>query len=46
MSQIRTRYAAVVYVVVFVASALIVWRRGYLHMEGLRGAVHTKHVAD
>jgi len=46
MSQIRTRYAAVVYVVVFLASVLIVWRKGYLRMEGLRGAVHTKHVAD
>jgi len=29
MSQIRTRYAAVVYVLVFVVSALIVWRKGY-----------------
>jgi UDP-GlcNAc:undecaprenyl-phosphate GlcNAc-1-phosphate transferase len=38
MSQIRTRYAAVVYVLVFVASGLIVWRKGYLKMEGLRGA--------
>jgi UDP-GlcNAc:undecaprenyl-phosphate GlcNAc-1-phosphate transferase len=39
MSQIRTRYAAIVYVLVFVVSALIVWRKGYLRMEGLRGAV-------
>jgi len=29
MSQIRTRYAAVVYVLVVIASALIVWRKGY-----------------
>jgi len=42
MSQIRTRYAAVVYVVVFAASALVVWKRGYLKMEGLRGAVRLK----
>lgn len=42
MSQIRTRYAAVVYVLVFVVSALVVWRKGYLKMEGLRGAIHKK----
>ena len=39
MSQIRTRYAAVVHVFVFVISALVVWKKGYLKMEGLRGAV-------
>jgi len=39
MSQIRTRYAAVVYVIVFAVSALIVWKKGYLKMEGLRGAI-------
>jgi UDP-GlcNAc:undecaprenyl-phosphate GlcNAc-1-phosphate transferase len=39
MSQIRTRYAAVVCIVAVVASAFIVWRKGYLKMEGLRGAV-------
>jgi hypothetical protein len=40
MSQIRTRYAAVVYIFVFVISALVVWKKGYLKMEGLRGAIH------
>jgi UDP-GlcNAc:undecaprenyl-phosphate GlcNAc-1-phosphate transferase len=40
MSQIRTRYAAVVYVIVFAVSAVIVWKKGYLKMEGLRGAIH------
>jgi len=40
MSQIRTRYAAVVYIFVFLISALVVWKKGYLKMEGLRGAVH------
>jgi UDP-GlcNAc:undecaprenyl-phosphate GlcNAc-1-phosphate transferase len=40
MSQIRTRYAAGVYVFVFVVSAFVVWRKGYLKMEGLRGAIH------
>ncbi len=39
MSQIRTRYAAVVYVCVFTISALVVWAKGYLKMEGLRGVV-------
>jgi UDP-GlcNAc:undecaprenyl-phosphate GlcNAc-1-phosphate transferase len=42
MSQIRTRYAAVVYVFVFVVSAIIVWKKGYLKMEGLRGAINKK----
>ncbi|HDZ69454.1 MAG TPA: undecaprenyl/decaprenyl-phosphate alpha-N-acetylglucosaminyl 1-phosphate transferase, partial [Phycisphaerales bacterium] len=42
MSQIRTKYAAVVYVLVFVVSGLIVWRKDYLKMEGLRGAVRKK----
>ena len=42
MSQIRTRYAVVVYVLVFVVSGLIVWQKGYLKMEGLRGAVRKK----
>ncbi len=39
MSQIRTRYAAVVHTFVFLVSGLIVWRKGYLKMEGLRGAI-------
>ena len=39
MSQIRTRYAAVVHLFVFAISALVVWKKGYLKMEGLRGAI-------
>jgi hypothetical protein len=39
MSQIRTRYAAVVYILVVVISALVVWHKGYLRMQGLRGVV-------
>jgi UDP-GlcNAc:undecaprenyl-phosphate GlcNAc-1-phosphate transferase len=39
MSQIRTRHAAVVYLAVFAASAAVIWRKGYLKMEGIRGAV-------
>jgi hypothetical protein len=42
MSQIRTRYAVVVYVVVFIISGLVVWKKGFLKMEGLRGAVRKK----
>ncbi|MHC4084683.1 MAG: glycosyltransferase family 4 protein [Planctomycetota bacterium] len=39
MSQRRTWHAAGVYVVVFVVSAFVVWRKGYLKMEGLRGVI-------
>lgn len=39
MSQIRTWYAAGVHILVFLTSALVVWRKGYLKMEGLRGAI-------
>jgi UDP-GlcNAc:undecaprenyl-phosphate GlcNAc-1-phosphate transferase len=42
MSQIRMRYAAVVYLVVITASAVTVWRKGYLKMQGLRGVVPDK----
>jgi len=42
MSQIRTRYAAVVYIFVFAVSCLVVWKKGYLKMEGIRGAIR-KH---
>jgi len=38
MSQIRTRHAAVIYVLLFLASGWAVWQKGYLRMEGLRGA--------
>jgi hypothetical protein len=39
MSQIRTRYALIAYIVVFAVSGIVVWKKGYLKMEGLRGAV-------
>jgi UDP-GlcNAc:undecaprenyl-phosphate GlcNAc-1-phosphate transferase len=38
MSQISTRYALVVYILVFVVSGFVIWKKGYLKMEGLRGA--------
>jgi UDP-GlcNAc:undecaprenyl-phosphate GlcNAc-1-phosphate transferase len=43
MSQIRTRYAAVVYVFVFAVSGLVVWKKGYLKMEGFRGAIRKEN---
>jgi UDP-GlcNAc:undecaprenyl-phosphate GlcNAc-1-phosphate transferase len=39
MSQIRTRYALIVYIPVFIVSGIVVWKKGYLKMEGLRGAI-------
>lgn len=39
MSQIRTRYAVIVYALVVINSAIIIWKGGYLKMEGFRGAV-------
>lgn len=41
-TKIRARYAFVIYVLVFVVSGIIVWKKGYLKMEGLRGAVRKK----
>jgi len=39
MSQIRTRYALVVYIFIAAISAIVVWKKGYLKMEGVRGAI-------
>ncbi len=39
MSQIRTRYAMIVYLAVMLVSAIVIWKKGFLKMEGLRGAV-------
>ena len=39
MSQIRTWYALGIYVIVFAISGWVVWKKGFLKMEGLRGAV-------
>ena len=46
MSQIRTRYAAVVHLFVFAVSGLVVWKKGYLKMEGLRGAISKKRLTN
>lgn len=39
ISQIRTRYAVIIYVIIIIVSALIIWKKGFLKMEGLRGAI-------
>lgn len=39
MSQIQTRYALIVYIVVFIVSAVVIWKKGFLKMEGHRGAI-------
>jgi UDP-GlcNAc:undecaprenyl-phosphate GlcNAc-1-phosphate transferase len=39
ISQIRTRYGIFVYLFVIIASAFVVWKKGFLKMEGLHGAV-------
>ncbi|MEA3226843.1 MAG: hypothetical protein U9Q07_12910, partial [Planctomycetota bacterium] len=41
-TKIRARYALVIYVLVFAVSGVIVWRKGYLKMDGLRGALRKK----
>ena len=37
MSQIRARYAIIVNLAVFIVSGVIIWKKGYLEMEGVRG---------
>ncbi|MGA2069857.1 MAG: MraY family glycosyltransferase [Sedimentisphaerales bacterium] len=46
MSMIRTRYAFIACPVIFIVSFLVVWRMGFLKMEGLRGAIHKKNNTD
>ncbi|MEN6423758.1 MAG: MraY family glycosyltransferase [Phycisphaerales bacterium] len=42
MSQIRTRYAIAVGILTAFISGLLVWQKGYLKMQGLRGFVTEK----
>jgi UDP-GlcNAc:undecaprenyl-phosphate GlcNAc-1-phosphate transferase len=42
MSQVHGKYALIVYIVVFATSGIVVWKKGYLKMHGLRGAVPDK----
>jgi len=39
ITAIKTKYAIFIYAAVFIASALVIWKKGYLKMEGLRGAI-------
>jgi UDP-GlcNAc:undecaprenyl-phosphate GlcNAc-1-phosphate transferase len=41
-TQVRARYALIIYILVFAISGIIVWKKGYLKMQGLSGAVHKK----
>ena len=41
-TAIQTRYAVFIYVGLFAVSWLVVWKKGYLKMKGLRGAVPEK----
>lgn len=36
---VRTRHAVIVHVIVFAISALVIWKKGFLEMEGLQEAV-------
>jgi UDP-GlcNAc:undecaprenyl-phosphate GlcNAc-1-phosphate transferase len=38
MSQIQTRYTPIIIAIVFGVSGLVIWKKGFLEMEGLRGA--------
>lgn len=40
MSQISTRYALIVYILVFIISGWVIWKKGFLKMDGIRGAKH------
>jgi len=41
-TKIRARYALIIYVFVFLVSGIVVWKKGYLKMEGIRGAVRRR----
>ncbi len=39
MSQLRPMWTIISFAVIVIASAIIVWKKGFLKMEGLRGAI-------
>jgi UDP-GlcNAc:undecaprenyl-phosphate GlcNAc-1-phosphate transferase len=41
-TKIKTKFAFFIYAAVFILSGLIIWKKGYLKMEGLRGKIPTK----
>ncbi len=42
MSQVRTRYAGVMALIIAVVSLLTVWEKGYFKMKGIRGAIQAE----
>ena len=42
-TKIRTVYAFFIYAALFILSGLIIWKKGYLKMEGLRGKMPQKN---
>ena len=42
ITQMRTRYAGPTFLIVIIISAIIVWKKGFLKMEGVRGMVKKK----
>jgi UDP-GlcNAc:undecaprenyl-phosphate/decaprenyl-phosphate GlcNAc-1-phosphate transferase len=44
ISMIRTRYAFIACAAIFLVSFLVVWKLGFLKMEGLRGALKKGHI--
>ena len=43
---LRTRYVAAIYILVALVSAFVVWKKGFLKMEGLRGAIRKEEVGE
>ncbi len=41
MSQLRPMWILIAFALIVIASAVIVWKKGFLKMEGLRGAIPT-----
>lgn len=39
LSQIKARHAIYIYLILFVIAGLLIWRLGFLQMEGMRGKV-------
>ncbi len=46
VSPLRTRYAVGMYLVTIIVSAVVVWKKGFLKMEGIRGAVGKDKAED
>jgi UDP-GlcNAc:undecaprenyl-phosphate GlcNAc-1-phosphate transferase len=46
MCPLRHRYAVIILVVTVIISAIVVWKKGYLKMEGLRGAIKKQNSSE